>query len=56
VERMTPDEFEMGKEWLNETFHLIRFVNLIEFLSFTLSLESRCSAIGAFLTMFCLQA
>ncbi|TVU08521.1 hypothetical protein EJB05_41926 [Eragrostis curvula] len=24
VERMTPDEFEAGKEWLNETFHLIR--------------------------------
>jgi hypothetical protein len=31
VERMTPDEFEMGKEWLNETFHLIRLVNLISF-------------------------
>ncbi|KAL6873781.1 hypothetical protein ACP4OV_013863 [Aristida adscensionis] len=24
VERMTPDEFEAGKQWLNETFHLIR--------------------------------
>ncbi|KAL6603143.1 hypothetical protein ACP70R_043504 [Stipagrostis hirtigluma subsp. patula] len=24
VERMTPDEFEEGKQWLNETFHLIR--------------------------------
>ncbi|CAM0909353.1 unnamed protein product [Alopecurus aequalis] len=24
VERMSPDEFEEGKEWLNETFHLIR--------------------------------
>ncbi|KAK3134342.1 hypothetical protein QOZ80_6AG0547870 [Eleusine coracana subsp. coracana] len=23
-ERMTPDEFEAGKDWLNETFHLIR--------------------------------
>uniref|UniRef100_A0A0A9DNT7 Uncharacterized protein n=1 Tax=Arundo donax TaxID=35708 RepID=A0A0A9DNT7_ARUDO len=21
---MTPDEFEEGKQWLNETFHLIR--------------------------------
>ncbi|XP_062178421.1 twinkle homolog protein, chloroplastic/mitochondrial-like [Phragmites australis] len=24
VERMTPDEFQEGKQWLNETFHLIR--------------------------------
>ncbi|KAF8687316.1 hypothetical protein HU200_042999 [Digitaria exilis] len=24
AERMTPDEFEAGKQWLNETFHLIR--------------------------------
>lgn len=24
VERMSPDEFEEGKQWLNETFHLIR--------------------------------
>ncbi|OEL15708.1 Twinkle-like protein, chloroplastic/mitochondrial [Dichanthelium oligosanthes] len=24
AERMTPDEFEEGKQWLNETFHLIR--------------------------------
>jgi hypothetical protein len=31
VERMTPDEFEMGKEWLNETYHLIRLVILIAF-------------------------
>jgi hypothetical protein len=27
---MTPDEFEAGKQWLNETFHLIRYLsNLI---------------------------
>ena len=27
---MTPDEFEIGKQWLNETFHLIRYLsNLI---------------------------
>ncbi|KAF0925758.1 hypothetical protein E2562_017315 [Oryza meyeriana var. granulata] len=24
AERMSPDEFEEGKQWLNETFHLIR--------------------------------
>uniref|UniRef100_A0A453SXZ0 Uncharacterized protein n=3 Tax=Triticinae TaxID=1648030 RepID=A0A453SXZ0_AEGTS len=24
VERMSKDEFEEGKEWLNESFHLIR--------------------------------
>ncbi|KAG0515581.1 hypothetical protein BDA96_10G290700 [Sorghum bicolor] len=24
AQRMTPDDFEAGKEWLNETFHLIR--------------------------------
>jgi hypothetical protein len=30
AERMTPDEFEAGKQWLNETFHLIRYLsNLI---------------------------
>ncbi|KAJ1260337.1 hypothetical protein BS78_10G224600 [Paspalum vaginatum] len=27
AERMTPDEFEEGKQWLNETFHLIRCEN-----------------------------
>jgi len=27
VERMSPDEFEEGKQWLNETFHLIRCEN-----------------------------
>lgn len=26
VERMSPDEFEEGKQWLNETFHLIRYI------------------------------
>jgi hypothetical protein len=24
---MTPDEFEEGKQWLNETFHLIRYLS-----------------------------
>jgi hypothetical protein len=25
VERMSLDEFEEGKQWLDETFHLIRY-------------------------------